>query len=129
MKRYLYLLLNIVLLCSQAKADVNWSIYITQDNAKTIEQIIISTDTTRLNLVGASVKCVVSPVQVSKTPDGQAFEVRWLTCEFIEGSATGIMAACLQNSHSNGGENVLYLRNLGKVYQLMLGCLDIPETK
>ena len=119
---------------AEEKTDnqINWSVFVDTDAVNHqgdngLVKTDISSDTTRINLPGASVKATVSPVQIVSYGNVSA-EVRFLTVEFVDGSGVAVTAQCRREQVHDQSGNGLLIKNLGKLLQVYLEC-DVSEKK
>jgi hypothetical protein len=133
MKTYLYLLLNIGLLCSTASAEVMWQVYVTKNNDKNATAIApgveVSSVSVRIDLPGLPVKAIVEPEIKGTAPDGTPYNARLLAVEFLDGTGAAIGTVCASHNPGHGSASMIMIRRYNLLYQVDLTCLDIPEPK
>lgn len=113
-----------------AKADMTWRVYVSTDQTGQTQpsETVISTGAYQVPLPGASMRCVVSPVENHPITPQITLAVRALSCEFVEGSAAAVIGGCVLEE-SDGQLNQLLLMNLNKYYQISVGCANTVNSK
>src|SRR5574338_192939 len=123
MKRLL--MLSVVLLTAAvAKAEVGWNaVLVRNQDSSTAEQVVLSTDTTRLNLEPLPVKAEIEPVRTVAATDGVNLEARLITVEFLDGSGAATGTFCLSDTPKGQGNSTeLMVRRYNTLYQIIIQC-------
>lgn len=121
----------LLLTASVARAEINWSVFVTKNNDVNNTQVVVpSTGTTHLDLAGIPVKAEVTPVDVTPTKDGINILSRLVTLEFLDGSGAAAGTFCPETiKDGQGNEAQIMVRRYNVLYVIVIQCLQIPEAK
>lgn len=121
MKKILYLLC----LVAMPASAIDWHVYVSTDpsDGRNTHEVAVSTNGARLDLPGATVKCMVTNVVTVPVPPYFNLEGRYLQCDFLDGSQVAQFTGCLQEEDQLH-INALYVQNLRKLYEISVQCLN-----
>lgn len=128
-------LLFLILLTAVPASATDWHVYVSTDpsDGRNQHEVAVSTSGARLDLPGATVKCVVTNVVTVAVPPFFELDGRYLQCDFLDGSQVAQFTGCLRQTDNTPLEqhslNAMYIQNLGKLFEISVQCLDTTAKK
>lgn len=120
----------LLLTASVARAEINWSVFVTKNNDVDNTKIVVpSTGATHLELAGLPVKGEVGPIETAATKEGIRVFSRLVMLEFLDGSGAATGTYCpetLPDGHGNEAQIMVRRNNL--LYVIVIQCLQIPDA-
>lgn len=121
----------LLLTTSVAQADINWAVYVTKNgDQNSTYQVDLATGETHVELPGIPVKVTVRSTQQIQDKEGNNIQVRMLDVEFLDGSGVAVGTFCPEAMPAGrGNSNSILVHRQFSLFEILLGCLQIPEAK